>query len=69
MDYFQTLLDEALINYAAYMMFTQGTQEGVEAAFEEFKDKYLQAQNRMSQFAQKVEFAQEGRSNAAKAVS
>ena len=48
MDYFQTLLDQALINYAAYIIFTQETQEGVVTAFEEFKDKYLKAQNRMS---------------------
>jgi hypothetical protein len=68
MDYFQTLLDQALINYAAYTIFTQETQEGVEAAFEEFKDKYIQAQNRMSAFAQKVEYGQEGKQNAAKAV-
>ena len=69
MDYFQTLLDQALINYAAYVIFTHETQEGVEAAFEKFKGKYLQAQNRMSQFAQKVEYANEGRQNAANSVS
>lgn len=68
MDYFQTLLDQALINYAAYLIFTEETQQGVEAAFEQFKDKYLKAQARMSQYAQRVEFGQEGKQNANKAV-
>ena len=49
-------------------MFIQGTQEGVESVFEGLRQNYLQAENRMTEFAQRVEFGQEGRNNAAKTV-
>jgi hypothetical protein len=54
-------LDQALINYVAYLIFTQGTQEGVQSMFETTRESYLQAENRMGDFAQRVEFSQEGR--------
>ena len=68
MDYFQTLLDQALVNYVAFLMFTQKTQEGVESIFEPLRQNYLQAENRMTEFAQRVEYGVEGRNNAAKTV-
>lgn len=68
MDYFQTLLDQALVNYVAFLIFTEGTQKGVESLFEPLRQSYLQAETRMSDFAKRVEFGQEGRTNAAKTV-
>ena len=61
----RSLLDQAVINYAAYLSMTQGTLSGPESIFNrDIQELYAQAIEKINSYIVKTRWENEGKNNA-----